>query len=87
MPGQPQLREAAGLYGEDPDIPLATVRLEQRMDGSGVWVVLLNSPAEEQQPKRWERPDIESAREVLTAIYAEGESLGGRWRFTHRHGE
>ncbi|MGI5144780.1 hypothetical protein ACQEVC_45435 [Plantactinospora sp. CA-294935] len=44
MPGIPQLREAARLYSPDGRL-LAMVRLEQRMDGSGIWVVLVNDPA------------------------------------------
>ncbi|MEU5946324.1 hypothetical protein ABZ793_12270 [Micromonospora sp. NPDC047465] len=59
------------------------MRLIERMDGSGVWEVLLNSPAEQQQPKRWERPDEASARVVVESIYAEGVPHG-QWQ-VHRH--
>jgi hypothetical protein len=81
--GQPQVRESAWLYGDDPDIPLALVRLIERMDGSGVWEVLLNSPAEQQQPKRWERPDEAGARTELERVYAAGRA-DGEWQ-VHRH--
>ncbi|MGN9802078.1 hypothetical protein [Micromonospora sp. L32] len=79
MPGQPQLREAGRLYAPDGSWIAAVVRLEQRMDGSGTWVVLLNSPAEVQEPTRWEFPDEASARRKLAGIYREGREKGGRW--------
>ncbi|WP_341719921.1 hypothetical protein QQG74_09545 [Micromonospora sp. FIMYZ51] len=45
MPGQPQLREVSWLYLTGDTIPAALIRVEQHMDGSGVWVVLHNAPA------------------------------------------
>lgn len=78
MPGQPQLREAAWLYGDDPDIPLALLRLEERMDGSGIWDVLLNSPAAA-PTRRAEHPDERSARGELEQLLAEGRQYG-EWR-------
>ncbi|MEU5950525.1 hypothetical protein ABZ793_33990 [Micromonospora sp. NPDC047465] len=75
MPGQPQLREAARLYGEDPDVPLAMVRLEESMDGTGRWLVLLNSPAAAPTQSA-EHPDEQSARDELERLYAEGRRFG-----------
>ena len=73
----PQLREAGWLYGDDdPYLVLAQVRLFERADAD--WEVRLNSPFEaEAQVVVW--PDEASARDVLAAIYADGE-LRGRWR-------
>lgn len=75
MPGQPQLRESGYLYGDDPDAALALVRLEQRMDGSGVWEVLLNSPAAS-PTQRAEHPDEQSARAELERVYESGRAYG-----------
>ncbi|MCX5119204.1 hypothetical protein OG992_18625 [Micromonospora sp. NBC_00362] len=87
MAGQPQLREAAWLYAPgDAFVPVAVVRLVERMDGTGVWQVLMNSPAEHQEPKVWERPDKRAARAVLDDLYAEGRDKGGRWKVT-QYGE
>lgn len=78
MPGQRQQREAAYCYDGD-GVHVATARLEQFMDGSGRWVVLLNSPPQMQRPRVWVRPGEDAAREVLAAIYTEGETKGGTW--------
>ncbi|MEU4777458.1 hypothetical protein [Micromonospora sp. NPDC023633] len=86
MAGHPQVRESALLYGPDPTVAEAMVRLIERMDGSGIWEVLLNSPARQQEPRRWERPDEAGARAVLESIYAEGEATGGIWRKTRHDG-
>jgi hypothetical protein len=51
------------------------VCLEERMDGSGVWVVLLNSPADT-PTQRAERPDEQNARAELAAVYEQGRALG-----------
>lgn len=85
MPGQPQLRESGWLYGDDPGIPLALVRLQQRMDGSGIWDVLLNSPARAPTQSA-EHPDEQSARAELGRIYAEG-CQRGRWTIRRRDPE
>ncbi|MFG2109468.1 hypothetical protein [Micromonospora chersina] len=71
MPGQPQLRESA--------------RLEQRMDGSGVWGVLLNSPAGT-PTQRAEHPDEQSARAELERLYAEGRTYG-EWKVRRPGGD
>lgn len=77
MPGQPQLRESAVLHvlGNEYAI-LAMVRLEQLMDGSGRWVILLNDPAWEQEPQRVEFTDELVARAALAQVYADGEAQG-----------
>ncbi|MFG3639072.1 hypothetical protein ACGF3C_02210 [Micromonospora sp. NPDC047762] len=77
MAGFPQLREAGWLYGDDPYLPLALVRLFERMDGTG-WEVRLNSPAEA-PATMVDRPDEASARAELERVYADGEQYG-RWR-------
>lgn len=81
MPGQPQLRESGYLYGDDPEIPLTMLRLEERVDGSGVWDVLLNSPAAS-PTQRGEFPDERSARAEMERLHAEGRAYG-QWR-VHR---
>ncbi|MFG2165504.1 hypothetical protein [Micromonospora chersina] len=77
MPGQPQLRESAVLHvvGNEYAI-LAMVRLEQLMDGSGRWVILLNDPAWEQESQRVEFDDEKPARAALAQVYADGEAQG-----------
>ncbi|MFI6266168.1 hypothetical protein [Micromonospora sp. NPDC051006] len=81
MPGQPRLREAAWLYGTDPDIPLAHVRLEERADGTG-WDLYLSDPA--RAPSQHVRYDTEdAARAELERIYREGQA-DGEWRITKR---
>ncbi len=80
MPGQPQLRESATLHPPgDRHAVWAMVRLEERMDGSGKWVILLNSPAGEQEPQVVEFDDEESARAALEQVYADGEQQDGVW--------
>lgn len=77
MAGQPQLREAGRLYGPaDPDVPVAMVRLEECMDGSGRWRLLLNRPARA-RTKRYEHPDEQHARGHLAEVYADAEP--GQW--------
>lgn len=83
MAGQPQVREAAWLYAPgDLFVPVAVVRLVERMDGTGVWQVLMNSPASKQVPKVWDRPDEAAARLVLDDLYTEGRDKGGQWKVT-----
>jgi hypothetical protein len=59
-------------------VPLALVRLLERMDGSGIWVVLLNHPAAS-PTETAEHPDEQSARAELDRLYAEG-AQSGVWR-------
>ncbi|MEU6204604.1 hypothetical protein ABZ814_13565 [Micromonospora musae] len=77
MSGFPQLREAGWLYGDDPYLPLALVRLFERTDGTG-WEIKLNDPASGTTVEVT-HPDEQSARAELARIYAEGER-SGRWR-------
>lgn len=81
MAGHPQVRESAWLYAPDnPYIPLAHVRLEERMDGSG-WDVYLSDPASApSQHVRW--PDREGVRAELERIYSDGRARG-EWRVHH----
>lgn len=79
MSGQPQLREAGRLYGpEDPDVPIAVVRLEERMDGSGLWDLYLNDPATEQRPQHWTLTEDRAWAE-LARVYEWG-AVDGEWR-------
>lgn len=81
MAGFPQVRESAWLYAPGSDIPLAHVRLEERMDGTG-WDIYLADPASgPTQHARW--PDEDGARSELKRIYAAG-AVDGRWRI-NRH--
>ncbi|SCL31880.1 hypothetical protein GA0070616_4349 [Micromonospora nigra] len=74
MAGQPQMREAGWLYGDDPYVPLAHVRLEERMDGSG-WDIYLADPAS--GPSQHVRyPDEAGARAELERLYAAGREYG-----------
>ncbi|WP_285787778.1 hypothetical protein [Micromonospora sp. NBRC 101691] len=82
MAGIPQLREAAWLYGDDPDLPLALVRLFERMDGSDVWEVRLNYPAAS-PTQSVEHPDEQSAQAEVERLYAEGRQHGV-WRVRRR---
>ncbi|MFI2663291.1 hypothetical protein [Micromonospora carbonacea] len=81
MPGQPQVRESAWLHAPgDPYVPLAHVRLEERMDGSGAWDIYVSDPASApSQHARW--PDEDGARSELERLYAAG-SVDGNWRIT-----
>ena len=81
MPGIPQLREAAWLYGDDPYLPLALVRLFEHKDGSGRWEIRLNSPASDRsQVAVFDGDKAEDqARAELARIYADGEQ-DGTWR-------
>ena len=81
MAGFPQLREAGWLYGVDPTLPLALVRLFGHVDGSGRWEVRVNSPAHEaSQVAVFDGDDAEQqARAELGRIYAEGGGHG-TWR-------
>ncbi|MGK5737286.1 hypothetical protein [Micromonospora sp. URMC 103] len=75
MSGFPQLREAGWLYGDDPYLPLALVRLFEYKDGSGRWEVRLsvNNPQEGEEPLQVaEHPNEESARAELARLYAQG---------------
>ena len=81
MAGQPQLRESAVLYGSDPYVPEAMVRLEERMDGTG-WLLHVNHPAREPTVTT-EHPDPRSARAHLERVYAAGRELG-RWEIRGR---
>lgn len=82
MAGHPQVRESAWLYApNNPHTPLAHVRLEERMDGSG-WDLYLSDPASApSQHVRW--PDETGARTELEQVYADGRAHGV-WR-KHRH--
>ncbi|MFG3702371.1 hypothetical protein ACGF5C_31490 [Micromonospora sp. NPDC047620] len=82
MAGFPQVRESAWLYApDDPDVPLAHVRLEERMDGAG-WDLYLSDPAS--APSQHVRyPDEAGARAELERVYAAGRAAG-QWRI-HRH--
>ncbi|MFI7072038.1 hypothetical protein [Micromonospora sediminicola] len=83
MPGQPQPRESGRLYGPaDPDVPVAMVRLEECMDGSGRWLLLVNRPARA-RTTRYEHPDQRSARAQLAEEYANLEP-GQWWETTTR---
>ncbi|MFG1776601.1 hypothetical protein ACGFIG_09250 [Micromonospora sp. NPDC049048] len=83
MAGIPQVRESAWLCApDDPEMRLAHVRLEERMDGSG-WDLYLSDPASARsQHVRW--PDEAGARAELERVYAEGRERGV-WR-VRRHG-
>ncbi|MFI5838030.1 hypothetical protein ACIA5A_30605 [Micromonospora sp. NPDC051300] len=82
MPGFPQVREAVWLYGpHDTFVATASLRLEEHMDGTGVWTVLLNSPASA-PTQRAELPDEQAARAEMARIRAEGSADGSRWRTT-----
>lgn len=83
MSGFPQLREAGWLYGQDPSLPLALVRLFERVDGSG-WEIRLNDPASG-LTQQAEYADEQQARAELARIYAEGEK-GGEWRISRPDG-
>jgi len=83
MPGQPQVREAGWLYGPDPYVPLAHVRLEQRMDGSGRWDLYLADPASA-RPQHAVYGSEQEARDELERVYAAGRA-DGDWRI-HRPG-
>lgn len=78
MAGFPQLREAGWLYGADPTLPLALVRLLEHRDGSGRWELRLNDPASG-PTQLVTHPDEASARDELGRIYAAGEQ-DGTWR-------
>lgn len=85
MAGFSQLRESAYLYGADPKVPLAHVRLFQHMDGSGRWEVRLHSPASARpEIAVWDGEDAERlARAELARIYADGEQ-DGTWKIRKR---
>jgi hypothetical protein len=85
MPGQPQLREHAWLYLPGDDLPAASVRVEQRMDGSGMWVVLHNLPAEA-PTVRSEHPNRDTAlaeaqriRDRIDSLYRQQHGITGHW--------
>lgn len=84
MAGQPQVRESAWLYApDDPHVPLAHVRLEERMDGSG-WDLYLSDPAS--APSQHVRyPDEAGARAELARVYAAGRA-DGQWRIRQPDG-
>jgi hypothetical protein len=81
----PQLREHGWLYGADPYLPLALVRLLEHRDGSGRWAVQLdvNDPQEGEEPTQvvvFEGEDApQAARAELERIYEAGR-VDGRWR-------
>jgi hypothetical protein len=81
--GIPQVREAGWLHAPGDDlVPLAHVRLEERMDGSG-WDLYVSDPAS--APSQHARhPDEPSARAALERIYDQGR-MDGEWR-VRRHG-
>ncbi|WP_431728567.1 hypothetical protein [Verrucosispora sp. TAA-831] len=88
MPGQPQLREALWLYLGD-NIPYALVRVGERMDGSGMWDVLVNHPAGN-PTEQVERPDEQSARaeaarrrDEIAALYRDQHGVVGEWRTSY----
>ncbi|WP_229402018.1 hypothetical protein [Micromonospora okii] len=84
MAGLPQVRESAWLYAPgDPHVPLAHVRLEERMDGSG-WDIYVADPATgPTQHVRW--PDEAGARAELERVYAAGRA-DGQWRIWRPEG-
>ncbi|PZG17815.1 hypothetical protein C1I95_14795 [Micromonospora craterilacus] len=86
MPGQPQLRESSWLYMPGDDIPYALIRVEQRMDDSGIWDVLVNHPASA-PTTRAERTDGEAAyaeavrqRDTIAGLYRDQHGVTGQWR-------
>lgn len=82
MAGQPQLRESALLYAPGDQLaPLAMLRLEERMDGSGMWDLYLNDPASGPR-QHAEHPNEASARAELERVYEAGRA-DGEWRI-HR---
>ncbi|MEU8334788.1 hypothetical protein [Micromonospora tulbaghiae] len=85
MAGFSQLRESAYLYGTDPLIPLADVRLFEHMDGTGRWEIRLNSPAHEPtQAVVFDGDDAaKEARDELDRIYADG-AQDGTWKIRKR---
>lgn len=82
--GQPQVRESAWLYAPDDDlVPIAHMRLEERVDGSG-WDIYLADPASgPSQHVRW--PDEDGARAEMAEVYEAGRTRG-RWRINPGHG-
>ncbi len=83
--GFSQLRESAYLYGPDPLVPLAHVRLFEHMDDSGRWEIRLHSPASARpEIAEWDGEDAEKlARAELARIYADGEQ-DGTWKISKR---
>ncbi|MEU7170294.1 hypothetical protein ABZ949_02235 [Micromonospora tulbaghiae] len=81
MSGFSQLRESAYLYGTDPKVPLAHVRLFQHVDGTGRWEIRLHSPASARpEIAVWDGDNAERlARAELTRIYADG-AHDGTWK-------
>ncbi|MEU4570740.1 hypothetical protein [Micromonospora sp. NPDC023956] len=84
MAGIPQLREAGWLYAPGDDyVPVAHVRLEERVDGTG-WDLYLSDPAS--APSEHARyGDEAEARAALDRIYAAGRERG-KWQVHHRPG-
>lgn len=80
MPGQPQVREAARLYrsgDRQPRVPLVLVRLEQRMDGSGIWDLYVHDPAPA-RPQHAAYGSEADARAALARVYEWG-AVDGEW--------
>ncbi|MGC4769190.1 hypothetical protein ACLQ25_09445 [Micromonospora sp. DT44] len=78
MAGFPQLREAGWLYGDDPYLPLALVRLFEHVDGTGRWEVRLNAPAEAETQLAMFEGEA-GARAEVARVYADGKQYG-QWR-------
>lgn len=58
-------------------MPLVLVRLEERMDGSGVWDLYLHDPAPA-RPQHGEYDGEDAARAELARIYEWGR-VDGEW--------
>lgn len=90
MPGQPQVRQHSWLYLPGDDIPAASVRVEQRMDGSGRWIVLHNVPAEnptqrsEHDSEREARDEAQRLRNHINGLCRQQHGTTGTWRIHTR---
>ncbi|QKW15394.1 hypothetical protein [Verrucosispora sp. NA02020] len=90
MPGQPQVRQHSWLYLPGDDIPAAVVRIEQRMDGTGGWIVLHNVPASA-PTQRSEHDGQDSAyakaqrlRDWIDSLYHDQHNITGQWDIRER---
>ncbi|MEV2239541.1 hypothetical protein [Micromonospora sp. NPDC049891] len=90
MPGQPQVRAAWWLHLDDSGIPAATVRIEQRMDGSGRWIVLHNVPAEnptrrsEHGSEHEAHAEAQRLRDWIDGLTRWQHGITGTWRINAR---
>lgn len=79
MPGQPQVREAGLLYGDDPYVPLAMVRLGAADGRVRRLVGAAEQPGGRAPAQRAEHSDEQSARAELERVYEQGRAYG-QWK-------